>query len=88
MLGDSLQLSGVSMSNDDISIQWLIIIFRLDNDSGDLICCGTIVTAWVANRRIEHFETNGQLCILCNPFGRVTPKLYIGIDLSKDVLNN
>src|SRR5438045_9567636 len=35
MLRDSLQLAHVSMSNNDISIQWLIIVFRLDNDRGD-----------------------------------------------------
>src|SRR5439155_1306660 len=84
MLKDLLQLTCVSMLNDNVLIQWLVIIFGLDDNSSDLVSCGVIVTAWITNCRIEHFEMNSQLCIPCNPFRCVSRKLYIQIDLLQD----
>src|SRR5437773_10439626 len=84
MLRDSLQFTCMLMLNDDISIQWLVVIFRLDNDSGDFISGRTIITTWISNCRIEHSETNSQLCILCNSLSSISPKLNIWIDFSKE----
>src|SRR5437773_6157322 len=81
---DSLQLSCIPMLNDNVSVQWFIIVFRLDNNSSDFICCRPIVTTGIINGWVTHHETNSQLCILCNPFSCILPKLNIGIQLSKD----
>src|SRR5579859_5556664 len=69
MLGDSLQLTCMTTLNDDISIQWLIVVFWLDDDGGDLIHRGPIVTTWISNFWIKHREADGQLFVLCDPFG-------------------
>src|SRR5579859_1523171 len=84
MLGDPLQVTGMTTLNDDISIQWLVVIFGLNDDGGDLIHRGPIVTTWISNFWIKHREADGQLFVFRNPFGRVFPKLYIGIDSLKD----
>ena len=69
MFRDSPQFACIPTLNDNISIQWFIVIFRLNNDSSDFICCGSIITTGIADRWIEHCETDSQLCILCNSFG-------------------
>src|SRR4030095_7572572 len=48
MLRDSLQLACIPMLNDNVSISWLIVIFGLDNDSSDFICCRTIITTGIS----------------------------------------
>src|SRR5579859_321258 len=68
MLGDSLQLTCMTTLNDDISIQWLIVVFGLNDDGGDFIHCGPIVTTWISNLWIEHREADGELFVLCDPF--------------------
>src|SRR5437762_14096073 len=47
ILGDSLQPTCMTTLNDNISIQWLVVIFGLNDNSGDFICCGPIVTTWI-----------------------------------------
>src|SRR5579859_4334581 len=69
MLGDPLQVTGMTTLNDDISIQWLVVIFGLNNDGGDFIRCGPIVTTWISNLWIKHREADGELFVLCDPFG-------------------
>src|SRR5579859_4968441 len=69
MLGDSLQLTCMTTLNDDLTIQWLIVVFWLDDDGGDFIHCGPIVTTWISNLWIEHREADGELFVLCDPFG-------------------
>src|SRR5436309_1614615 len=84
MLRDSLQLASMSMLNNNISIQWLVVIFRLNNDSGNFICCRTIITTWITNCWIQHCQTNSQLRILCHSLSRISPKLNIWIEFLKD----
>src|SRR5439155_13192428 len=84
MLRDSLQFACMLMLNDDISIQWLVVIFWLDNDSSDFIHCRTIITTWISNCWIQHCQTNSQLRITCNSLSCIPPKLNIWIDFSKD----
>src|SRR5579859_4302265 len=53
MLRDPLQLTCMTTLNDNISIQWLVVIFRLNDNGGDFIRCGSIVTTWISNLWIE-----------------------------------
>src|SRR5579859_5148887 len=84
MFRDSLQPTCMTTLNDDISIQWLIVIFGLNDDGGDFIHCGPIVTTWISSLWIKHRESDGELFVLCDPFDRVLPKLDIRIDRLKD----
>src|SRR5579859_637062 len=84
MFRDSLQPTCMTTLNDDISIQWLIVIFGLNDDGGDFIHCGPIVTTWISSLWIKHREADGELFVLCDPFGRGLPKLDIRIDRLND----
>ena len=86
MLRDSSQFIYISTLNDNISIQWFIVIFRLNNDNNNFIYYESIITTRIVNLWIKYYEMNSQLCIICNSFDWISPKLDIRIDLSKDCI--
>ena len=84
MLRDVLQSTGVAMLNDNVPLKWLIVVFRSNNDNGNLVCCGTIITTRTVLLWIEHCESNCELLIVGNSFPCCAPILNQTVDFSKD----
>ena len=86
MLRDLSQFVYISTLNDNISIQWFIVIFKLNNDNNNFICSRSIIMTRIANYWIQYYEMNNQLCILCNSFSWISSKLNIRINISKNYI--